>query len=450
VNTVTIIMVGASLVTLGLLFSCTKRARLARDLDASSALAVAMGVAATLPIAVVAIAGGIARRPDAVGQLTAFFPGWYGTADSLAKLLLMVFAAALLVGRLLSGRVIVHAAGLAALGLWMLAQLASLRQGAGAPANGSFVLLVCLAAATVLPRGRGACLGAGIFGLSLAIVSCLLAIFRHNVAFIVPCTGACSGLGFTGILPNENLLGVSLAAAVPFAYLGFRGRARIWFVIYLAGMASATGSRTAIGASVITLVALLVIRPALDAPLPGLGRKVMSWSLLGGAVAASLFVILHHWQPSDLTTRPRLWAVASDYIHHSPWFGYGPTRWGGLYETSQIPQAAQRSAHNLWLDVLFVSGAVGAVFFVAILIGALASAGRARTGVIVTLATIFMLGTTEGSWAIGTFDFMSFSLIALMLTGPACSSDALTSAVTAKNHDPLPMALPQMSPPRVL
>ena len=192
-------------------------------------------------------------------------------------------------------------------------------------------------------------------------------VFRYNVAFIVPCRGACSGLGFTGVLPNENLLGISLAAAMPFVYLGFRGRTRVWFVIYLAGMAAATGSRTAIGASLITLLALLVVRPGLDADLLGFGRKAIAWVVLAGAVTTSIFVVRHHWDPSALTGRPELWGVASDYIHRSPWFGYGPTRWASLYGTSEIPQAAQRSAHNLWLDVLFVAGVAGAVLFVGLL-----------------------------------------------------------------------------------
>jgi hypothetical protein len=69
------------------------------------------------------------------------------------------------------------------------------------------------------------------------------------------------------------------------------------------------------------------------------------------------------------------------------------------------------------MDVLFVGGVVGAVFFLGSLIAVIASAGRARTGAIVGIATIFMIGTTEGVWAVGTFDFASFSFIALLLLG---------------------------------
>ena len=448
-DAVTIIMAGASLVSLGVLVACVKRARVAGDLDTSTTLVVAMGVLATLPVAVVAVSGGLARRPDAVGELVAFFPGWYSTADSLAKAMLVLLATALFLGRLQSGRVVVHAAGLTALVLWTVAQLVSLQHGGGAPTYSSDVLFICLAAATVLPRGRGACLGAGIVGLVLAIASGIFAIFRHNVAFIVPCQGACSGLGFTGVLPNENLLGITLAAAIPFAYLGFRGRARVWLVVYLAGMAAASGSRTAIGASIIALVALFVVRPSVDADLSGLGRKATAWFVLAGAVAASIFFVRHHWDPSELTGRPQLWSVASDYIDRSPWFGYGPTRWASLYGSSEIPQATQRSTHNLWLDVLFIAGVVGAVLFVGILVMMLASAGRARTGVVVTLATIFTIGTTEGVWAITTFDFLSFSFIALMLIGPGRLPETVASVEAAKALSQRRAPSRELSYPRV-
>jgi O-antigen ligase len=219
------------------------------------------------------------------------------------------------------------------------------------------------------------------------------------------------------VLPNENLLGVTLTAAIPFAYLGFRGRARVWFLVYLTGMAAATGSRTAIGAALVTLIVLLVVRPNLDRDLVGFSRKAIAWLTLGTAIAASLLVLGLTGESQTLTGRPQLWSVASDYIHRSPWIGYGPRAWQGLYTSSEIPEAAQRSAHNLWMDVFFVGGAVGSVFFVAMLVAAIASAGRAQTGLVLTLGTIFMIGTTEGVWSIGTFDFASFSFVAFMLIG---------------------------------
>jgi O-antigen ligase len=281
----------------------------------------------------------------------------------------------------------------------------------------SIVLLFCLVGASVLPRGRGVCIGAGAFGVGLAIAGGLLAVFRYDVAFIVPCRGACSGLGFTGVLPNENLLGVALTASIPFAFLGFRDRSRIWFVLFLAGMAAATGSRTAAGAAIITLLVLLIVRPSLDGRPSDLLRKAFAALVLAGAAAASVLVLTLTGDATALTGRPQLWSVASGYIDRSPWIGYGATSWQRLYQSSEIPEAAQRSAHNLWMDVLFVGGAFGALLFLAALAIAIATSGRARTSVVLAVATIFMIGTTEGVWAVGTFDFASFSFVALLLIG---------------------------------
>jgi N-acetylglucosaminyl-diphospho-decaprenol L-rhamnosyltransferase len=255
--------------------------------------------------------------------------------------------------------------------------------------------------------------------LVLAIMSGALAVFRQHVAFIIPCRGACSGLGFTGVVPNENLLGIVLAASIPFVYLGFRGWTRIWFVVYLAGIAIATGSRTAVGASVITLLVLLIVRPSLETDRLGVGRKLLAWSTLAGAIAVSVLISRIPEDTSALTGRPQLWAVASSYIARSPWFGYGPARWEQLSETSEIPHAALRTSHNIWLDVFFVAGGVGAAFFIGGLVAVIVASGRARTGVVIALATIFMIGTTEGIWSIASFDFASFTFVTMLLMGAA-------------------------------
>ena len=93
-------MASTSLVSLWVLIACVKRARVAGDLDASADAGGGMGVVATLPVAVVAVSGGLARRPDAVGELVAFFPGWYPRPDSLAKGILVLLATVLILGRL--------------------------------------------------------------------------------------------------------------------------------------------------------------------------------------------------------------------------------------------------------------------------------------------------------------------------------------------------------------
>jgi O-antigen ligase len=416
---ISLVMAGASVLALTLLYRSVREARAAGDLDAATALTLGTGLLITLPVAIVVASGGLARRPDVLGNLVAVFPGWYGQADRLAKVLLATLAAALLLRQATSKRVPVNAAGLFAIALWSVAQLASGIHGGRLVSLSSGVLLVCLAAATVLPRGRGACLGVGSFGVMLAAASGLLAVLRNDAAFVVPCQDACSGLGFTGILPNEDLLGIALAVSIPFAFLGFRGSTRYALALYLGAMAIATGSRTATITAAIVLLALLFVRPRLDALRRAPGRAAVAWLLLAAALIVSVYIPQRDWDPSALTDRPALWNVASDYIGDSPWFGYGPDRWATLAESSEIPRAAQRSAHNQWMDVLFVAGIVGAALFAAMVAAMLLSSGRGRTGVALTAATILMIGTTEGVWSIGNLDLISFSLVGLILTGAA-------------------------------
>jgi O-antigen ligase len=111
--------------------------------------------------------------------------------------------------------------------------------------------------------------------------------------------------------------------------------------------------------------------------------------------------------------------VAAEQIERSPWFGHGTETWETLYASSQIPQSGQRTSHNQWMDVLFVAGGVGVALFVGMLAAALLSAGSGRAGAMLALATVLMIGAAEGGWSVGALDLLSFSLIALLLTGTA-------------------------------
>lgn len=410
-------MVGAAVVALRLLVSGVREARAAGDLDASAALTLGIGWLVSMPIALVAIFGGLQRRPDVFGDLVASYPNWYPAP--LAFGLAGVLAAGLLFRQLTAARVSVQTAGLFAILLCSVAQLSSGINGGPLLTMRGGVLLLCLMAATVLKPGRGAALGAGIYGVTLAIVSGLLTLWQPDVAFVRPCTGACGGLGLSGVLSNPDLLGVGLAASIPFTYLGFRGHARTWLSIYVAMMVIATGSLTASAAAVVALGGLLVVRPRLDAVQRTPGRTALATLALLGAVIGSVAILQHSWNPEDLSGRPALWQVASDHIRESSMLGHGAGSWERLYTTSEIPLAAQRSAHNQWLDVLFAAGWVGAALLIAVAAAMIWSAGAARSGVLVALTTIIVIGTAEGTWSIATVDGLSYSLVALILTGPS-------------------------------
>jgi O-antigen ligase len=414
---IALIFAGASACALALLVRGTREARSSGELDSSAALTFAVGALVLLPDVLVAVTGTRKTQPDVFGDLVTINPGWYHSVSQLSLAVLAGLAATLFVSRVGAGRAQAHAAGVFAILLCVVATAAANLHGASLIAARGGVLLVCLLAATVLPRGRGSSLGAGAFGVLLAAAGGFLSLFRYDVAFVVPCEGACGGLGFNGVLANENLLGIVLAAAIPLTYLGFKGRTRLVLVLYLAGMAIATGSRTAAAASILAVVALVLVRPRPDEARPSLARTAVAWIALIGSVAGSMYIVQHEWPQTALTTRPALWRVAWDYIGESPWFGYGPWRWETLSRSSEIPMAAQRSTHNQWTDVLFVAGGVGAVVLLVVAIAAIWSSGQARNGVLLALSTIALIGTSEGAWSVGKLDLMSFSLVAVILIG---------------------------------
>ncbi len=422
-HAITIILAGSALVALGLLVPAVKRARAAGDLDASTALTLALGWVVSLPIVIVAFSGGLVRRLDTARELVPVLPSWYEPAAYLSLALVLALAMVLLVRRLISEtrRVTIHTAGLIAIVLWAVAWLASGLNGGPVLSLSGVTLLGCLVAATVLPRGRGACVGAGLFGVTLAAASGLLAAMRFDVASVACRDDCVLGAALTGVFANENLLATALVAALPFVYLGFRGRTRWWLVGYVAGMAVATGSRGAILTVVILLAALLVVRPRLDADRPAPARTAFAGLVLAAALLASVYIVQNDWTSStqSLDDRPALWTVASEYRQEAPLFGYGPEKWETLYyETGEIPRSAQHSAHNQWVDVVFNAGWIGAALLAGMMVAMLWSAGPARPAVLIVLATVLMIGTTERAWLIGAADFVSFSLIALILLGP--------------------------------
>jgi hypothetical protein len=69
-------------------------------------------------------------------------------------------------------------------------------------------------------------------------------------------------------------------------------------------MATATGSRTAIAASIVTVAALFVVRPAVDA-----GRRIGARGAIAGivltvALVASVQIVRSDFGSSDLPNRP--------------------------------------------------------------------------------------------------------------------------------------------------
>lgn len=400
-----------------------RSARRHGDLDGAALLTAAMGLLIVAPIAAVAFSGGLDYRLDIHDELTAIFPSWYHRGDQLAKILVVGVAVVVAARQILGDRARLQIAALLGVTVCALAGIASGLHGEPIVSLSSGTLIACLLAAVVLPRGRGGCTGAGVAGVMIAIASGVLAVVRPGVA-LLPCTRKCSVIGslLAGVVPNVNLLGMTLAASIPFVYLGFRGRERYGLIAYLMLMTAATGARTSMAAAAVAVVVLILVRPDLDGREVRWPANALPWVVAGAALAAWLFLVTHRWAATALTDRGVLWTLAKRDIGQAPWFGHGPASWADLYRLSEIPATAQRSSHSELLDVLYTSGYVGAGLITVLLATTIVAAGRARSAVLIALGTIMIIGATEGTWQVATFDFMSFTLVALILTGEAATA----------------------------
>ena len=93
-------MAVSALVAVRSFLAAIGRARREGDFDESAALTLGMAWLVSLPIALVAITGGLVRRPSIFGDLEADYPGWYDPATSAALLLVVGLAIVLLARRL--------------------------------------------------------------------------------------------------------------------------------------------------------------------------------------------------------------------------------------------------------------------------------------------------------------------------------------------------------------
>ncbi|WP_234542741.1 O-antigen ligase family protein [Streptomyces shenzhenensis] len=284
-------------------------------------------------------------------------------------------------------------------------------------------LAVVLAVCIVLPVGRGAHLGAGVFGITLAILSGLAAAVRPAWA-VVPCRAdKCGPLGFLfrGVLGHENALGITLSVALPYVYLGFRGKARFVLSLYVAGMVVLTGSRTAVIAVAVTLLALAILRPRVDTPADWWRIRV-AWVVAVAGLVIGFVLPMMSSDSHGYTGRVYLWAATYKKMDSAPFLGFGRGALSGFSQQHLNP--LMYSVHNQFLDMRFAAGWIGFFLFLGILAVMIRNSGRGQRLVMLTvlIAPIY-IGITERPWSLAELDGMTFSLLAAMLCAVEASEE---------------------------
>jgi O-Antigen ligase len=358
---------------------------------------------------------------------------------------LLIAVAVVLVIRGLGRRFPLPRAALAALLLLALGCLASATHGDGLAGNAQILLALLFLASAFMQPGVGACLGAATFGIVMAVASGMLSVVNYTAAVQV-CNTKCGPLGvlYPGAAESENGLGLILALATPFVYLAFEGKLRIWLTGYIVFMTVMTGSRTSQIAVAATVALLVLVRPSLEKTDDSPKRRRNAGWVVGVLCVVGLAAPFWVTDPGSLTQRGYVWSVARGAWNAAPWFGNGSKAWSKLADTGIISPAAVYSAHNEWLDALFLAGICGAIVFAAFLLFLLRSpeAGK-RTALYVIVVPVLVAGVTERPWSFSGIDWLSWSLLAAILAVPPRGVIEHRGSQGAE-HQPTLLPLPEL------
>lgn len=292
----------------------------------------------------------------------------------------------------------------------------------------SAVFLAVLAACTVAPRGLGIHLGVGTACMIVAIASGLTFVIHHDFS-VFACTSdaftsdKCGLLGFDfrGILENGNALAMFLTLAMPFVFLGFGSWQGPALAAYVLSLVLTTGGRSGMIAAVITFAALIVLRPSMRQPVATPLRSGLLFCGLAGAVAIGFGLPFVSTDPTAFHGRASLWIMVREALGDSLTllYGTGMLGWQHVRDRGMIDSDASYSVHNQWLQVLYSTGLIGTVLFVAALC-ALVWQARPNYSLAVgcVLIPVFVLAVTERPWPIDTCDWLIWAIPATLLSYP--------------------------------
>jgi hypothetical protein len=283
-----------------------------------------------------------------------------------------------------------------------------------------FVLAVLVVAAGLAQGGRGAQLAVTAVGLSVAALSAIVAIVAPGSA-IAGCVRKCGAFSsvFSGVLLNENQLGMLIVCCIPFAATALVGKIRWWTIGLFASVILASGSRSSMLTLAVVLIVLLIVRPT--APHPE-GRYVHAAAAVSAVGLVCILVPMVNKDPTSFTNRGYLWQVAIERFWSSPVVGRGWADWSHAFI---VFRGAEYGPHNQWLHILNIGGLAGAVLFVVFTTRLLGGGGRKHAALVGTvLVAAIASGITENPLSFGAIEWMSWMFPAMLLAAPMSSSAA--------------------------
>jgi hypothetical protein len=329
-------------------------------------------------------------------------------AGSLALVSAAVFLRALRRGNFLGT---INPAAVLLSALVAISAVSAVLNGDNPVRSQSALLLAVLVACTVAPRGLGVHVGIGTFCVIAAVASGLAIAFQKDFSMAFCYPGECGVLGvnFRGVFHHENALAIFLTLALPFVYIGFASWEGTVLSAYLLGLILISGSRTGLVAAVVTFVAIVLVRPNIRRPTRAPVRTVLLYSALAVISAVGFVLPYTVGDRLFLNGRGNLWILVRDGLSDPATFVYGTgmLAWQHVRDSGLIHPSAGYSVHNQWLHVLYTTGLIGLLLFVAALAVLIWQAGRTYSLVIgCVLLPVFILGVAERPWPIDTADWL--------------------------------------------
>lgn len=360
-------------------------------------------------------------------------PAWAATIATIMFAVLIAGSLIWCLHGISRGRLVKNRLALFALAVILSMAVSSLMRGNNFGSNTIALILVLLACTRLAADPREVRRAAAHCMVFLIGSSAAYGLFNQSAVTQSCRSDKCSAFGdlYHGIWVNSNGMGLALALGMAYLYLATESKLlKASGIIVVVINILATGSRTALIAAGVTVAFMLA---------GTLKRRSESLSMIQklgliASLAVASLPIFYQFTDESFTARGYLWKTAFDLSIGNFW-GHGVNGWEELYLFGEGIDRSQRySAHNEILDVFFRGGYPSLIFAVALMVLSLTRIFRGTSGDRVnlglTLVPVVSLAFTERPWSFGTLDWLSWTLIAFLLT-TASSTDSKTDAADA-------------------
>ncbi len=424
-------MVTLSVVAVLILFSGLRKIRAAGEWSRTATFGAVIIVTTTSLVEVaVTYLGKWTKVRNAYKTVTWVKPDLAHQANRLILVLLAVSATAVFVVMLKRRGTLINLPAVLFMLIEVVSAESALLHGDNPFRPFSLVFLTVVLACTVAPRGLGIHIGVGTACTIAAIASGFTFLIQRDFSVFSCSVGTFTSdkcglfdFDFRGTMENENALAMYLALAMPFVYLGFgswEGPALSGYILCLALM---TGGRSGMTAAAVTFLALLVFRPNVrrgNAAAPV--RNALLYAGLGAMAVIGFVTPFLTTDPDAYHGRAALWIMAREALTDPATLihGTGMYGWQHVRDSGMIDPSASYSVHNQWLQVLFSTGLLGLVLYLAAL-GVLIWQSRRGYSLVIgcVLLPVFMLSLTERPWPLDFTDWLTWACPAALLSYPA-------------------------------